>query len=143
MSAMRERAPGARPMIAAALRDHALVFESNEPAGSPDAYFANVRPDPDAVVPGALYDIDASDLELLDLYEDVERNVYERVVLGIVRSDGVRGDAIVYRMRRTRAARYGMPSRTQLDQIRAGYADWGLDVRVLEAALESITSIIP
>ncbi len=137
---MQQRAPRAQPLIAGSLLQHALVFECNEPAGAPDAYFANVRPDATAVVPGAMYEIDASDLQALDAYEDVARGVYERVTLQVVRADGVRADAIVYRMRSAHPPRLGLPASTQLDQIRAGYADWGLDLRVLEAALESINS---
>ena len=140
--AMRERAPGAQPVIAAVLHEHALVFESNEPPTAPDAYFANVRPGPRSAVPGALYEIDARDLESLDLYEDLARGVYERAMLSVARADGIRADAIIYRMRSTGAARLGAPSREQLEQIRAGYADWGLDLRVLEVALESIKSRI-
>lgn len=136
--AMQERAPHAQPLIAALLREHALVFESNEPQGAPEAFFANVRADGDAVVPGALYEIDASDLQALDVYEDVARGVYERVTLTVVRADGIRAEAIVYSMRSLRPPRFGPPSRTQLAQIREGYAVWGLDLRVLAAALESI-----
>ena len=139
-SAMRERAPGAKPVIGAVLPGHALVFESNEPPGAPDAYFANVRAEANAVVLGALYDIDERDLSALDVYEDVARGVYERLVLGISRADGVAADAITYRMRVLLPARFGAPSQAQLDQIRAGYADWGLDLRVLDGALESIKS---
>jgi gamma-glutamylcyclotransferase (GGCT)/AIG2-like uncharacterized protein YtfP len=138
--AMLERAPRARPIIGALLREHVLVFESNEPAGAPDAYFANVRADANAFVPGALYEIDASDLDALDAYEDVARGVYERVTQSVERADGIPARAIVYHMRSVRTARFGLPSRAQLDQIRAGYADWGLDLRVFEAALESINS---
>lgn len=136
--AMQERAPHAQPLIAAVLHQHALVFESNEPEGAPEAYFANVRPDASAFVPGALYEINASDLLALDLYEDVARGVYERVTMGIARADGISSDALVYRMRSVLPARLGPPSRTQLAQIREGYAVWDLDLRVLGAALESI-----
>jgi len=136
--AMQERAPHAQPLIAAVLRGHALVFESNEPQGAPDAYFANVRPHASAFVPGALYEIDASDLQALDMYEDVARGVYERVTKSVVRADGVSADAIVYHMPSVLPARSGPPSRTQLAQIREGYAVWDLDLRVLGAALESI-----
>jgi len=140
ISAMRERAPGAQPVIAAVLHDHALVFESNEPRDAPDAYFANVRPSPSSAVPGALYEINAGDLESLDLYEDLARGVYERAFLSVARADGVPADAIIYRMCSTGAARFGAPSREQLEQIRTGYADWDLDLRVLESALESTRS---
>ncbi len=140
--AMQQRAPSAHAVIGALLREHTLVFESNEPPGEPEAYFANVRADRSAGVPGALYEIDASDLHALDLYEDVARGVYERVTLEVVRTDGKRADASLYRMRSVNPARIGLPSRVQLDQIRTGYADWDLDLRVLEAALESIKSRI-
>lgn len=136
--AMLERAPHAQPLIAAVLHEHTLVFESNEPAGEPDAFFANVRSDGSASVPGALYEIEAPDLERLDEYEDVARGVYERITLNVTRADGIPADAILYRMRSLRVPRFGPPSRTQLAQIREGYAVWGLDLRVLEAALESI-----
>jgi hypothetical protein len=136
-SAMCARAPQSRPLIAAILPQHRLLFESNEPSDAPEAFFANVRVHASEFVPGALYEIGAEDLDALDVYEDIARGVYERVVVDVVRADGSHTEAVVYRMRAAREARAGLPSDAQLAQIRAGYADWGLDVRVLEAALES------
>ena len=135
-AAMHGRAPGARPLIAGLLPDHRLTFESNEPPGVPTAYFANVRPKLGASVPGALYEVDAADLARLDAYEELARGVYVRLALPIVCADGTRVEAVVYRMPvGDRAAREGLPSRRQLEQIRSGYADWGLDLRVLDSAL--------
>ena len=137
---MRERAPRALPMVAGILREHRLTFESNEPAGAADAFFANIRADAHSFVPGALYEIDADGLSALDAYEDLARGVYERSDVIIARADGVHASAIVYRMRTKGPERGGEPSLAQLAQIREGYADWGLDLRVLEAALGSISA---
>ena len=140
---MRERAPSAQPVIAALLPNHRLIFESNQPPGTPEAFFANLRAADGVAAPGALYAIDSSELMLLDAYEDVGRGVYERIVVSVVRADGRRDDTIVYRMPvQGRRARLGLPSRVQLAQIRAGYADWGLDLRVLDAALDSASAKI-
>jgi gamma-glutamylcyclotransferase (GGCT)/AIG2-like uncharacterized protein YtfP len=141
-SAMRARAPQSRPLVAAVLPEHQLLFESNEPPGAPEAFFANVRAHGHEFVPGALYEIGAEDLDALDVYEDIARGVYERVVLGVAQAGGTRVDAVVYCMRTAGSARLGLPSDTQLEQIRAGYADWGLDVRILNAALASARSKI-
>jgi len=141
--AMRARAPGARPVIAALLPGHRLTFESNEPPGAPDVFFANLRPADGIAAPGALYAIETIELAALDAYEDVARRVYERINVRVTRADGRREEAIVYRMPvREHRVRAGLPSRTQLVQIRAGYADWGLDLRVLAAALESASASI-
>lgn len=138
---MLERVPQARPLIAALLPGHYLLFESNEPHGAPDAFFANVRPAHGTSVPGALYAIEPASLAILDAYEDVGRGVYERAQLLVGRADGRRELALVYRMAtRDRPMRAGSPSPVQLAQIRAGYADWGLDLRVLEAALSSVSA---
>lgn len=136
-NAMRARAPQSRPLIAAALPEHQLLFESNEPPDAPEAFFANVRALAHEFVPGALYELGAEDLDALDVYEDIARGVYERVLVNVVRADGSHAEAAVYRMRATGEPRTGPPSDAQLEQIRVGYADWGLDVRGLEAALES------
>jgi len=133
--AMEARAPRSRPVSGAKLLRHCLVFESNEPPGEPDAFFANVRLHASGIVPGALYEIDASDLEALDAYEDVGRRVYERIVLTVEAANGTRVDAAAYRMDVAGPPRIGLPSPAQLEQIRAGYADWHLDVSILEAAL--------
>jgi hypothetical protein len=139
---MRARAPRSRPLIAAVLPEHQLVFESNEPPDAPEAFFANIRAHAHEFVPGAVYEIGSEDLDALDVYEDIARGVYERVAVNIVRADGSRSEAVVYRMRTGGAARGGLPSDAQLAQIRTGYADWGLDVRVLDAALRSASARI-
>jgi cation transport regulator ChaC len=141
---MRKRAPGAKPLICAILPDHRLTFESNEPRGAPAAFFANVRPALGCFVPGAVYEVDEESLEALDAYEDTRRGVYERVLLRVAAADGRRIEAFVYRMPvgGVRPVRGGMPSRAQLGQIRRGYADWGLDAGVLDAALASVSATI-
>lgn len=137
--AMRKRAPSARPIIAAVLPEHRLTFESNEPEGTAPAFFANVRAHGESLVPGALYEIDEAGLSVLDEYEDVARGVYERWQSLILRADGRRESALLYRMP-AREVRLGRPSDIQLRQIREGYADWGLDRRVLDAATRLIPS---
>lgn len=139
--AMRDRAPGARPLVAATLPEHRLTFESNEPHGAAEAYFANIKAAAASSVPGALYEVDAETLERLDAYEDVARGVYERTELTVACADGGLRAAVVYRMPcAERAPREGPASEAQMRQIREGYADWGLDLRVLSRATRSIPS---
>lgn len=137
--AMHKRAPSARPVIAAVLPQYRLTFESNEPEGSAPAFFANVRQHADSLVPGALYELDEAALVALDEYEDLARGVYERCQAVVLRADGKRESAMLYRMP-TRELRLGRPSELQLRQIREGYADWALDRRVLDAATRLIPS---
>lgn len=128
-------------MVAAMLHGHRLTFESNEPAGSPDAFFANVRVDGSSLVPGAVYELDAPTLEALDAYEDVARGVYERADVRVSCTGGRDVVAVAYRMPKDgKPLREGLPSSEQLRQIREGYADWGLDLRVLSRATRSIPS---
>jgi gamma-glutamylcyclotransferase (GGCT)/AIG2-like uncharacterized protein YtfP len=138
-AAMQKRAPTSRPVIAAVLPQYRLTFESNEPEGSPPAFFANIRPNAESSVPGALYDVDDAALALLDAYEDLARGVYVRAEAGVLRADGKRAVVVLYRMP-SRELRLGRPSERQLRQIREGYADWGLDRRVLDAATRLIPS---
>ena len=141
-AAMRLRAPAARPLIAATLADHALTFESNEPFGSTAAFFANVRPHTARTVAGALYELDETALTALDAYEDVGRGVYERARVVVLTAAGARVSAVAYRMPATgRPPSLGLPSPAQLEAIRAGYADWGLDLRALESAIRRIPSM--
>ncbi len=138
-AAMQKRAPTSRPVIAAVLPQYRLTFESNEPEGSPPAFFANIRPHAESSVPGALYDVDDAALGLLDAYEDLARGVYERAEAVVLRADGKRAVVVLYRMH-GRELRLGRPSERQLRQIREGYADWGLDRRALDAATRLIPS---
>lgn len=134
--AMLRRAPGSKPIVSAILAKYRLTFESNEPAGAPEAYFANVRPAGGAAVLGAVYDIGERDLAALDVYEDVERGVYVRSRLTVIRKDASLAMAVVYHMPVGRQRqRRGKPSPEQLAQIRQGYADWDLDLGFLEVAL--------
>lgn len=133
---MLRRAPDAKPIVSAILAKYRLTFESNEPPGTPEVYFANVRPAGGAAVLGALYDISERDLGALDAYEDVERGVYARSRLTVIRKDASLAIALVYHMPvGHRRARRGKPSAEQLAQIRQGYADWELDLGFLEVAL--------
>jgi gamma-glutamylcyclotransferase (GGCT)/AIG2-like uncharacterized protein YtfP len=133
---MRRRVPSAKPLLSAVLPDYRLVFESNEPAGRPPAFFANVRPAVGSSVPGAVYFVDEKDLFVLDKYEDVFHGVYVRSELTIHQADGKRSRALVYVMPTAdRPLRGGRPSLEQLTQIKLGYADWALDQRVLDRAL--------
>ena len=126
VDAMSARCPAAVPTAKATLPDHRLVFRT----------WADVEPRPGHSVPGVLWTITSACEAALDLYEDVSGGLYRRLTVPVWR-DGVPDPvaALIYRMNR---AGYEPPDRETLALIRAGYADFGLDLRGLaEAELRS------
>ena len=133
---MRLRAPGSEPLVAARLDEHRLTFESNEPPERTPSFFPNVRPQGASSVAGAVYRLTEDDLVALDAYEDVAAGVYERALVEVACEDGTRRSAVVYRMAvDDDAPQSGAPSARILSEMRAGYAEWGLDATAIDRAL--------
>jgi hypothetical protein len=120
---MRERCPDAIRVCSGWLDDFRLVFRT----------VADVEPCPGSRVPIGLWLVSAADERALDRYEGVRSGVYERVFLPVRTANGIE-EALIYRMLSTG---YAAPPRSYLERILSGYAAWGFDVAVLNAAVEA------
>jgi gamma-glutamylcyclotransferase len=87
---MRDRVPGVRVFGRARLESHRLVFDKRGRDGSGKA---NIAPDPQANVWGALYSLEAEEWSLLDGFEPG----YERVGIAVVLESGQLQGAETYR----------------------------------------------
>lgn len=109
---LAERAPSARLLGTARLDGHVLAFRKRGRDGSAKC---DVVPAPGAVVHGALYEIDAQDLPVLDAAE----RGYERVIVPVVAASGA-GDATTYRARLEHCAPDLRPYRWYRDLVVLG-----------------------
>lgn len=127
---MAERCPGARPREIAKLPHYKLVFVgfSRKWRGG----CATIRQAMDGTVLGALYEISAQDLRMLDKHEDYPR-AYDHLNVKVVTEDGNFIEALTY-IRADRAEE-SRPSPEYLAVIRRGYQDWGIASRTGKSAL--------
>ena len=116
---MAERCPNARPKFTAILPNYTLAFSgwSRKWRGG----VATIRRSPGTRVRGAVYEISAGDLRLLDKYEDYP-NTYDHLNVKVVTPDDEFVDAVTY-IRREQSGET-RPSEQYLAVIRQGYKDW-------------------
>jgi len=117
---MKRRCPGAKPLATALLKDWKLVFRS----------VADLVKAPGAKAMCGLWKISEKHEAELDIYEGVGRGVYrkqwfnfptkKRVLVYLMNDDGIYPPAKFY-----------------ADIIRAGYKDFGLDQKFLDAAISA------
>ena len=123
------RCPGSTVVGRARLPDHRLAFTrySSKQKGG----VADIVPEPDAVVWGALYEVDEACLAALDGYEGVPQ-AYRRGTVRVIDDEGVEREAVAYIANRTGAF---TPGREYLALIVRGAREHGLPeeyVRALE-----------
>ena len=128
---MRQRCPSARVLAEALLPKHRLVF--NGFSRSWGGAVASVMRDPDADVPGLLYDLAAADIARLDGFEG-HPWVYARCARLVRLADGTQKRAQVYI--HTQPERVGKPSWRYTMTIWRAYKVRGFDdTALLDAAL--------
>ncbi|MBU8545152.1 MULTISPECIES: gamma-glutamylcyclotransferase family protein [Roseomonadaceae] len=115
---MTERCPGAAPAGALLLPGWRLVLRR----------FADIEPEPGALLPIGLWRITPRHLRALDRFEGTALGVYERLKLPL--PDG--GEAWIYVGRRLKP---GPPAGWYVGHLRRGYREFGLADSPLEAAL--------
>ena len=127
---MALRAPEARALCRLKLPNWKLVFRG----------VADIAPEAGAHVEGGLWRITGADEAALDRYEGVTHGLYDKNYfhISIPNQDGthVVEKVLFYVMVRDRSA-YG-PTPSYLATIRTGYADFGCDPAVLDAAVEAV-----
>ncbi len=112
---------GMRPRAACAaqLRGFSLCFDL--PVGPGERGVANLRPDPEGLVWGVLWQISIADSERLDRTEGVHRGYYRRVAVEVETAEGSRHVAFTYGSAHGRPGR--KPSARYLGLLLAGARD--------------------
>ena len=123
---MQWRCPGAKVIAKSWLHDHRLVFQ-----GAPYGAHANVIPEKGQDVPVAIWEITRNDERALDRYEGVAGGYYRKEYWPIEVA-GEMKEALIYIMNPNP---YGIPSDGYLGTITRGYADFNLDMRILNDAV--------
>lgn len=127
---MKMRCPTAQPIAKTCLPDYRLVFQ-----GMLRGAHANIIPAPGESVPLVIWEISAADEKALDRYEGVAGGYYTKEYLrGPV--NGKQQDILIYIMT---PHDHGIPNNGYLATIVQGYADFDLDVKILNAGLRYST----
>lgn len=124
---MKYRCPGARPVAKSWLHDYRLVFQ-----GRRFGAHANVIPEAGQDVPVVIWEIDGYDEMALDRYEGVDGGYYTKETMK-VEVNGKMREALIYIMSPNP---YGIPDDFYLEIIARGYANFNLDVRILNDAVK-------
>lgn len=116
---MAERCPGSKPKFTAILPNYKLIFTgwSRKWRGG----VATLRISAGAKVKGAVYEVSARDLRLLDKHEDCP-NTYDRMSVKVITADDEFVEAVTYI--KPRQSEETAPSPEYLVVIRQGYKDW-------------------
>ncbi len=130
---MAFRCPGATRLHAAVLEGYELVFR-----GGGYHAVATIEPKEGSSVPIMLWSIGKQDEEALDRYEGFPGFYGKETMAFKVGDQSV--EAMVYVM--TPGHRLGIPSMGYYDTIRQGYQDCGLDVSVLDRAVERCMEMV-
>jgi len=130
---MALRCPTAKPVGAAILKDHELLFR-----GGPLNGVATVAPKEGAAVPVLVWDIKPNDEIALDRYEGYP-NLYGKQRMD-VRLGGKTVSAMAYVMAPGHGA--AQPANHYLNVIAGGYRSAGFDLGILDAALKRTEEII-
>jgi hypothetical protein len=85
---MSKRCPRSHPLGRARLAKHRF-FVMREG-------YASVAPDPRATVHGVLWDLALSDVRALDVYEEVARGIYAKIVKPVLREPHGSARALIY-----------------------------------------------
>jgi gamma-glutamylcyclotransferase len=114
--------PGAKPVTTVVLPNFKLIFSgwARQWRGG----LATIRQFQGEKVKGALYEIQESDLRLLDKHEGSPA-VYNRIKVMVFNEEGERLEAVTY-IRATQAEE-APPSLEYAAMIRQGYRDWSIE----------------
>lgn len=124
---MEDRCPTAKYLGSGIIEDYELQFK-----GRLHCAFATIAPKKGSYVPVGLWEIQDRDERSLDRYEGYPTHYFKRDVN--VQTDGktVRGMAYIMDLRMD----FGNPSQGYYDIVFKGYEDCGLDVNILNRAVD-------
>ena len=124
---MKYRCPTAKLYGTGVIENYELQFK-----GHPESAFATIAPKEGASVPVAVWKIQPKDEQSLDRYEGYPSHYFKQDVP--VQLDGEEVSAMVYIM--NLKMDFGIPSSGYYGTVYQGYQDCGLDVTVLNQAME-------
>lgn len=126
---MKERCPNAKYCMNGTLKDHELLFCGS----SSNNGLLTVCPKENESVQVGLFQISEDDLHKLDVYEDYP-GLYSRKIFDVLVEDGSTVQAIFYVMNEGFSC--SDPMTSYYNTCIQGYTDVGIDVGILEKALE-------
>lgn len=127
MEQMAARCPTAAFVGAGVIEDYELQFK-----GSLHGAHATIAPKEGSSVPVGLWQIQKQDERRLDLYEGFPNYYFKRDVPVRVGNTITMGMAYIMDLRMA----YGNPSQQYYDTVYQGYQDCGLDVNILNEAVD-------
>ena len=130
---MALRCPTAKPMGTAVIKDYGLLFKGSKPGAD-----LTIDPQVGAEVPVAVWSVEPSDEDRLDVYEGFPAFYYKAELELPVRyfsGKTVLRKAFVYIMHEKRPL--GLPSGSYVRTCLEGYGNFGFDEGILLAALNN------
>ena len=124
---MKHRCPTAKFLGVGVLEDYELQFK-----GSLHNAHATIAPKPGGSVPVGIWQLRASDELRLDRYEGYPNYYYKEALTVKLGDKALRGMTYIMDQRMD----FGNPSRRYYDTLLQGYLDCGLDVSILNRAVE-------
>ena len=124
---MAHRCPTARFLGTGVIEDYELQFK-----GSLHSAFATIAPKAGSQVPVGLWEIQSRDEKRLDLYEGYPKHYFKQDVDVQVNGMKVCGMAYIMDLKMD----FGNPTQYYYDTVFRGYQDCGLDVNVLNRAVD-------
>ncbi|MBP2072640.1 MULTISPECIES: gamma-glutamylcyclotransferase family protein [Thermoanaerobacterium] len=125
---MLKRCPKAKLIGPAIIKNWKLVFR-----GKDKNAFATIEPSDNSEVPALLWEIEKSDEDALDMYEDYPNLYHKEIVEAICEDKPVK--AMVYIM--NPGNDIGRPSKRYYNIIKQGYIDAGFNIELLEEILKN------
>ena len=132
MQQMKGRCPESVFLGTGVIEDHELQFK-----GSVYGAHATIAPKEGSSVPVGIWTIQKRDEKRLDLYEGHNPkgySYYDKRYIPVQMDDGRTISGMVYIM--DRKMDFGQPTRGYYETVQEGYRNCGLDLRVLEQALQ-------
>lgn len=127
MEQMAHRCPTAKFLGTGVIEDYELQFK-----GRLYGAFATITPKEGSQVPVGLWEIQSRDEKHLDVYEGYPTHYFKRDVDVQVDGKTVRGMAYIMDLKMD----FGNPSQYYYDTVFKGYEDCGLDVEILNRAVD-------
>lgn len=123
---MSFRCPTAKLIATGMIDNYELQFK-----GRPNCSFATIAPKQGSSVPVALWKITPFDELMLDRYEGYPNSYFKKDISVNVGGRDVQGMVYIMNLKQN----FGLPSEGYYDTVAQGYMDCGLDINVLNKAV--------
>lgn len=116
------------------LRGYKIAFRAMP---NDKAYATIVKGKKTDFVPIGVYSVSDEDIVFLDKYEMVDEKIYKKEKFEL-NMDGKKSDIFAYVMNKKSVLQ--LPSKSYLDTIKQGYADFGFDLNTIDNAIIDVKS---